>query len=167
MGSVPLIGYIEKDYLEAKEVFIIGGLRSNNVNVERLTIIGCVNVKNLLLTHDLLIIGGGRIRELTGENIIISASDAPFFIDKLKAKKAYLLGEKYPIIIHDVFALSAFLEHTLVSKMKSKKIIFSSRTRIKTLSDCKELYFTDPHVYIEKLLCNPEKHVFKYETARV
>lgn len=167
MDSINYIGYIEKDNFRADEAIIIGGIKSNNIDIKNLTIIGYVHVKNLLLTHDLLIIGGGRIRELIGNNIIINSNEAPFFIDKLKAKQAYLLGGRHPIIVHDAFIFHSYLKHTLVSTMKSKKIIFSERSRIKILTDCNELYFIDPHTFIEELRCSPNRYVFKYETIKI
>ncbi|ABN69482.1 hypothetical protein Smar_0370 [Staphylothermus marinus F1] len=160
-----LIGFIDRDHFEIDEALVIGGIKSVYINTKYLTVIGFVNVKNLLVTKNLLVIGGGRIKKLVGENIILKTDDAPLIIDELKAKEAYLLGGKHPVIIYDALLFSTFLKHALINKLKAKKIIFSSRARVKVLADCDELYFIDPHTYIEEFQCKPSKYVFKYEVV--
>ncbi|ADI31562.1 hypothetical protein [Staphylothermus hellenicus] len=158
-----LIGYVDRDHLELDEAHVIGGIKSVYINTKHLTVIGFVNVKNLLITKNLLVIGGGRIKKLVGENIILKTDNTPLIIDELKAREAYLLGGKHPVIIYDALLFSTFLKHALINKLKAKKIFFSSRARVKVLADCNELYFLDPHTCIEELQCKPSKTVYKYE----
>lgn len=153
----------ERDTYECNgEGFLTGRISVNNINCSNLVLIGIFNVKGIVVSNDIVVIGSGFINFLTCISGLIVSYSKPIVINKLYCRKLYVIGSRHPVVVKYSRVGEAYLINSFFDELESIKLYINRRVCISKLNKCSEVVFKNPYCWIEELNCKPVKTIFQY-----
>ncbi|MEM4619465.1 MAG: hypothetical protein QW607_04555 [Desulfurococcaceae archaeon] len=153
----------EEDYYECfNEDILTGRINLRNIKCPSLVLIGYTSVKGIVVSDNLVIVGGGFINFLACNRCLIISHSKPFILNRVYCKKAYIIGTRHPVIVKYIKTGEAYLSNTVVDEIESNRLIVNRRVCISSLKKCIEVVFKTPYCWIEELNCKPFQVLFEY-----
>jgi len=152
---------IREDVYECIEGVRAGFIEVNTLKCNRLIHIGKLVVKGIMIVDEAYLIGNGYINLLVCRKFYAATLSKPIIVNNIYCEKAVLNGSKHPVIIGNGRVRELIVKSTLINSVEAEKVVVSEKVGIRYLKSVDEIFFTDPHCWIERLGKNPEKIVIK------
>lgn len=150
----------EKNVCEAR--YYLSGFKDHVVSCGEIVIKGFVNAE-LIIGRDVVILGGGKITLLAGENCFLMPVKNPLLVENAYCMNLVSIGGKGHVWISELNTRKAYLFKTHVQVLNTEEAWLSRLANVKTVSKALKIVFASPHAYIEKLISEEVNTVYTYK----
>ncbi|MFZ8792126.1 MAG: hypothetical protein ACO2OS_07680 [Thermosphaera aggregans] len=156
-----MMGMMNKDASVCEASYYLNGFRDHVVSCGEVMIKGFVDAE-LIIGRDVIILGGGKITLLAGENCFLMPVKNPLFVENAHCVNLVSIGGRGHTWISELNARKTYLFKTHVHVLNTVEAWLSRLTSVRTVAKALKIVFTSPHVYIEKLIPQEVNTVYTY-----
>jgi len=125
-------------------------------------VVGFIDSSIVIGEKRVVVIGGGRIGILSGNECILVSMKTPLLVSNIHCGSIIALGLKEPIVAGVIRTDRLYTKKLYVKKLIVNTATLGEQCIIEELESARELIFTDPHMYIKKI-GRVEKTFFSYK----
>ncbi len=150
----------EKSVCEAS--YYLSGFRDHVVSCGEIVIKGFLDA-DLIIGRDVVILGGGRITLLAGENCLLMPIKNPLLVENAYCINLVSIGSRGHVWISELNTRRAYLFKTHVQTLSTEEAWLSRLANVKTVSKASRIVFASPHAYIENIIPKEIGVVYTYK----